>query len=115
MARDQERNRLIYQLHKEGLSFSRIGQRFAISSTRARMIFKKVEDDLARPPLPSGISLKTAHLFERAFGYWPSDENAFLIAEREREWLRASGIQLRNIAEIKAWLQRVLSGDIEAY
>ena len=115
MARDRERNQLIYQLHKEGMSFSRIGQRFAISPTRARTIFKKVEAELAQRPLPSEISFKTAHLFERAFGHWPSDENAFLIAEREREWLRASGIQLRNIAEIKAWLQRVLSSDIEAY
>lgn len=60
------------------------------------------------PPLPPEVSLKTAILYQRAFGHWPADDAAELIAELEHDWILAQGIRLKNIAEIRAWLKRVL-------
>lgn len=103
-----ERNQIIKQLRDDGLSYFQIGRRIGISSSQVGAVLHALAIEASYPPLPPEVSLKTAVLFQRSFGHWPADETAALLAVREHDWIKAPGIRLKNIEEIRAWLKRVL-------
>ncbi len=104
-----ERNQLIKQLRDSGLSYFKIGRKVGLSHRQVAQVLHAMAAETEYPPLPPEVSLKTAVLFQQAFGHWPTDDTAVLIAALKDEWILAPGVRLKNIAEIAAWLERVLA------
>lgn len=103
------RNQLIKQLRDSGLSYFKIGRKVGLSHSQVAQILHAMTAETRYPPLPSEVSLKTAILFQKAFGHWPTDDTAALIAALKDDWILAPGVRLKNIAEIATWLERVLA------